>query len=67
MSSLVIEIAGVLLSALFGGGGVVLYKRTLGRPKRERAHADYKKLIRKREALTGRIAAAKAEAMKGKP
>lgn len=67
MPELLVQIAGVVLSALLGGGGVTLYKRTLGRPKRERAHADYKKLIRKREALTVRIAAAKAEAMKGKP
>lgn len=62
-----VEILALVVSALFGGGGVTLYKRTLGRPKRERAHSDYKKLIRQREKLSERIAAAKAEAMKGKP
>jgi hypothetical protein len=46
-------------------GAVVAYRRTLGRPKHVRAHASYKQLIRKREKLSERIAAAKADAMKG--
>jgi hypothetical protein len=60
------EILGFALSALLGGGAVSLYRRTLGRPKQQRAHASYKQLLRRREKLTERINAAKAEAMKGR-
>lgn len=60
-----VEILALVVSALFGGGGVTLYKRTLGRPRRERARGNYKALIRKREKLSARIAAAKGAAMKG--
>jgi hypothetical protein len=44
-------------------GAVVLYRRTLGRPKHVRAHRRYKRLARKREALTLEINKAKADAL----